>query len=159
MIAINDYRQFVAELVAAAAQQSEVEVKKIRLAVTESQLVSLLKDQQGVVVAGNIPGAEISNNGYWLSSGECLLMVLEKMPDDQQGTDKEFDNYARLQRLMAAIIRLLTGENFQEFCDKGEVDRSQGFTIEWEYNYAGFNGLSIAFRLKDKNGTSLQNEE
>ncbi len=34
MIAINDYRQFICELTAAASRQSGVEVGKIRLAVT-----------------------------------------------------------------------------------------------------------------------------
>lgn len=156
MIAINDYRQFVSELAAAASQRSGVGYEKIRLAVTESQLVNLLKDQSGVVIAGNIPGAEISNNGYWMSDGECLLMVLEKMPADYQGTEREAGRYAELQRLMAAMVKLLTGEDFQEFCDKGEVRLERPITIEWEYNaYGGFNGLSVTFVLRDINGIGL----
>ena len=131
MIAINDYRQFIAELIAAAAAKCEEEtVPKIRLAVTETQLINMLKDMSGIVVAGNIPGSDIHNKGYTWSDGECLLMV--------------------------AIVRVLTGEDFQEFCDKGELDFSRGLTIEWEYNaYGGFNGMSVSFRLKDKNGTNL----
>ena len=156
MIAINDYRQFIAELTAAAQQRAGVTVDKIRLAVTESQLVSLLKDQAGIVVAGNIPGFEISNNGFFLSTGESILYVLEKTPDDRQGTDWEYGEYARMQQLMGAIVRLLTGEDFQEFCDKGEVDFSRPIVVEWEYNtFGGFNGLSVSFRLKDRNGTGL----
>lgn len=156
MIPINDYRQFVSELAAAASQRSGVGYSKVRLAVTESQLVNLLKDQSGVVIAGNIPGAEISNNGYWMSDGECLLMVLEKMPADYQGTEREAGRYAELQRLMAAMVKLLTGEDFQEFCDKGEVRLERPITIEWEYNaYGGFNGLSVTFVLRDINGIGL----
>ena len=156
MIAINDYRQFIAELSAKASENSRVEVSRVRLAVTEEQLVNLLKDQAGIVVAGNIPGSDIQNNGCFWSTGECILYVLEKMPEDRQGTDSEFDSYARIQELMAAIVKLLTGEDFQEFCDKGEVDRSRGITVEWEFNtYGGFNGMSVSFRLKDKNGTGL----
>ncbi len=156
MIAINDYRQFIAELTAAAEERSGVDVGKIRLAVTESQLINLLKDQAGIVVAGNIPGAEIGNNGFFLSSGECILYVIEKTPEDRQGTDWEYDEYARMQQLMAAIVRLLTGEDFQEFCDKGEVDFSRPIVVEWEYNiWGGFNGQSVTFRLKDRNGTGL----
>lgn len=157
MIAINDYRQFIAELIAAAAAKCEEEtVPKIRLAVTETQLINMLKDMSGIVVAGNIPGSDIHNKGYTWSDGECLLMVLEKWSADKQGSDWEYQEFARIQRLMAAIVRLLTGEDFQEFCDKGELDFSRGLTIEWEYNaYGGFNGMSVSFRLKDKNGTNL----
>ena len=156
MIPINDYRQFIAELTAAASQRSGVAVEKIRLAVTESQLVTLLKDQHGVVVAGNVPGATIENNGYWRSEGQCLLYVIEKMADDRQGTDHEFDRYARLQLLMAHILRLLTGEDFEQFCDRGELDRSQPVSVEWEYNtLGGFNGLSVMFHLKDLQGAGL----
>lgn len=156
MIAINDYRQFIAELAAAASQKSGVAYSKIRLAVTETQLINLLKDQQGIVIAGNIPGSEIKNNGYYWSENECLLMVLEKMPEDYQGTDHEYERYGELQQLMAAIVRLLTGEDFQQFCDKGELDTSRPVVIEWEFNtYGGFNGMSVTFRLKDRNGTGL----
>ena len=152
MIPIQDYRQFVAELVAKASKLSGVQVNKTRLAVTESQLVTLLKDQAGVIVCGNIPGMDLSYPAsYWHSDGECLIEVLERMPDDYQGTDREYEEYARLQRLMMQIVRLLIGEDFQEFCDKGEVDYSRPLTVEWEYNqYGGFNGLSLTFRLKDK---------
>lgn len=156
MIAINDYRQFIAELSAKASENSGVTVNKVRLAVTEDQLINLLKDQPGIVVAGNIPGSDIHNNGYFWSDGECLIYVLEKMPEDYQGTEREFEEYARVQSLMAAIVRLLTGEDFDEFCDKGEVDRSRDIIIEWEYNrYGGFNGMSVSFRLKDRRGTGL----
>lgn len=151
MIPIKDYQQFVAELVAKASELCDVGVDKVRLAVTESQLVTLLKDQPGVIVAGNIPGMELSYHTCWLSEGECLLMVLERMPDDLQGTQSETNEYARLQRLMNQIVRLLTGEDFHEFCDKGEVDFSRPLSVEWEYNqYGGFNGLSVSFRLKDR---------
>ena len=109
MIPIKDYQQFIAELTAKASQLSGVSVSKIRLAVTESQLTVLLKDQQDIVVCGNIPGMELSYPAsFWLSEGECLLMVLEKMPEDEQGLEKEYDRFARLQCLMVEIVHLLT---------------------------------------------------
>lgn len=154
MIPINNYRQFIVELVNYACQAVGIEdVPSIRLAVTESQLVNLLKDLSGIVVAGNIPGADFTNSGGWFQSeGECLLMVLEKMPGDEQGLEREYDRFAHLQRLMVEIVHLLTGfDGFDRFCDKGEVDYSRPLNIEWEYNtYGGFNGLSVTFRLKDK---------
>ena len=56
-----------------------------------------------------------------------------------------------LQLLMQAIVRLLAGEDFYQFCDRGEVDFSRPLNVEWEYNqYGGFNGLSVPFRLKDR---------
>ena len=154
MIPINNYRQFVAELTNYAKQQAGVsEADTIRLAVTETQLVNLVKDQKGIVVAGNIPGADISNGSGWFQSdGECLLMVLEKMPEDRQGTDWEYARLGYLQQLMIEMVRvLLNYDGFDRFCDMGEVDYSRPLQIEWEYNtYGGFNGLSCTFRLKDK---------
>ena len=153
MIPINDYRQFIAELINYAKQQARIdETTTIRLAVTETQLVNLLKDQSGIVIAGNIPGADISKQSFFQSEGECLLMVLEKMPEDRQGTEWEFTRYEVLQQLMKEIIKLLTNyEGFDRFCDKADLDYSRPLTVEWEYNtYGGFNGLSITFRLKDR---------
>ena len=153
MIPINDYRQFIAELINYAKQQARIdETTTIRLAVTETQLVNLLKDQSGIVIAGNIPGADISKQSFFQSESECLLMVLKKMPEDRQGTEWEFTRYDVLQQLMKEIIKLLTNyEGFDRFCDKGELDYSRPLTVEWEYNtYGGFNGLSITFRLKDR---------
>ncbi len=153
MIPINDYRQFVSELVNSAKTKAEIDDDiTIRLAVTETQLVNLLKDKAGIVVAGNIPGAEISKSSWFQSEGECLLMVLEKMPEDRQGTEAEFENYAKLQQLMIEIVRLLVNySGFGSLCDKGEVDYSRPLVVEWEYNtYGGFNGLSVTFKLKDK---------
>ena len=153
MIPINDYRQFIAELINYARQQTGIDDDvKIRLAVTESQLVNLLKDLGGIVVAGNIPGADISKSSYFQSEGDCLLMVLEKMPEDEQGLESENERFDLLQRLMTEIVRLLTSyDGFDRFCDKGEVDYSRPLRIEWEYNtYGGFNGLSVTFRLNDK---------
>jgi hypothetical protein len=153
MIPINDYRQFVSELVNSAKTKAKIDDDiTIRLAVTETQLVNLLKDKAGIVVAGNIPGAEISKSSWFQSEGECLLMVLEKMPEDYQGTESEFESYSKLQQLMIEIVRLLTNyDGFDNFCNKGEVDYSRPLVVEWEYNtYGGFNGLSVTFKLKDK---------
>ena len=153
MIPINDYRQFVSELVNSAKTKAEIDDDiTIRLAVTETQLVNLLKDKAGIVVAGNIPGAEISKSSWVQSEGECLIMVLEKMPEDRQGTEAEFESYAKLQQLMIEIVRLLINySGFGSLCDKGEVDYSRPLVVEWEYNtYGGFNGLSVTFKLKDK---------
>ena len=153
MIPINDYRQFVSELVNSAKTDAKIDDDiTIRLAVTETQLVNLLKDKAGIVVAGNIPGAAISKSSWFQSEGECLLMVLEKMPEDYQGTESEFESYSKLQQLMIEIVRLLTNyDGFDNFCDKGEVDYSRPLVVEWEYNtYGGFNGLSVTFKLKDK---------
>ena len=153
MIPINDYRQFVSELVNSAKTEAKIDDDiTIRLAVTETQLVNLVKDKAGIVVAGNIPGAEISKNSWFQSEGECLIMVLEKMPEDRQGTEAEFESYAKLQQLMIEIVRLLINySGFGSLCDKGEVDYSRPLVVEWEYNtYGGFNGLSVTFKLKDK---------
>lgn len=153
MIPINDYRQFVSELVNSAKTEAKIDDDiTIRLAVRETQLVNLLKDKAGIVVAGNIPGAEISKSSWFQSEGECLIMVLEKMPEDRQGTEAEFESYAKLQQLMIEIVRLLINySGFGSLCDKGEVDYSRSLVVEWEYNtYGGFNGLSVTFKLKDK---------
>lgn len=153
MIPISSYRQFIAELINYAIQSTGIEDDiTIRLAVTESQLVNLLKDLDGIVVAGNIPGAEITNKSYFMSEGECLLMVLEKMPRDEQGMDREFVRLEKLQGLMVEIVKILTNyDGFNRFCDQGTVDYTRPINVEWEYNsYGGFNGLSVTFKLRDK---------
>lgn len=153
MIPINSYRQFIAELINYAIQSTGIEDDiTIRLAVTESQLVNLLKDLDGIVVAGNIPGAEITNKSCFMSEGECLLMVLEKMPRDEQGMDREFVRLEKLQGLMVEIVKILTNyDGFNRFCDQGTVDYTRPINVEWEYNsYGGFNGLSVTFKLRDK---------
>ena len=157
MIAINDYRQFIAELVAAASKLSGVRVDSIRLAVTEQQLVTLLKDLKGVVVCGDIPDATLTYpTGGWRSENECFLFVLEKMVRDRQAQEDEFCRYGRLQQLMAAIVRLLTGEELQEFCDRGQIEHAKPITVEWEYaTFGGFNGLSCRFYMRDNRGTGL----
>ena len=65
MIPIESYRQFIVELINHAKQAAGMEDKTaIRLAVTEPQLINLLKDQAGIVIAGNVvqryPGTAIS---------------------------------------------------------------------------------------------------
>lgn len=149
MIPINDYRQFVAELAARASQLSGVAVDHVRLAVTESQLISLLKDLPGIIVCGNIPGAEITTTQYWRTEHQCLLMVLQKMPTDWQGTEQENSALASMQQLMEQMVRLIAGDDFQqELCDRAQLDTSAHMNIEWEYNqYGGLHGLSVAFRL------------
>ena len=155
MIPINDYRQFIIELINYAKNDvSLTESHTIKLAITESQLINLIKDLSGIVIAGNIPGAQINaGNGYVASDGECLLMVLEKMPKDRQGTEAEFERLGTLQDLMVAIIKiLLNTDGFDRFCDLANIDFSRPLNVEWEYNsYGGFHGLSITFRLRDKN--------
>ena len=62
MIPINDYRQFIAELINFARQEAGIaEDATIRLAVTETQLINLLKNQHGIVIDGNIPVAGDGN--------------------------------------------------------------------------------------------------
>lgn len=153
MIPISKYQQFIAELVNVAKQRAEItESHTTRLAVTETQLINLLKDQRGIVIAGKIPDAEISKNSYVISRSECLLMVLEKMPEDEQGLQRETDRLARLQRLMDEIVKILMNyDGFDRFCDLGEVDRGREVRVEWEYNtYGGFNGMSVVFWLRDR---------
>lgn len=148
MIPINDYRQFIAELTAKASDLSGVPVASMRLAVTESQLVTLLKDLKGIIVCGNIPGEKITTVDYWRTEHECLLMVLEKMPADWQGTELENAELERMQRLMQQLARLIAGDDFQQFCDRADLDHSAPMNVEWEYNqYGGLHGLSVTFKL------------
>lgn len=151
--------QFVSELAAAAAASAGVSDYHVRLAVEESHLINLLKDQEGIVVCGNVPGAEVQQRqSYTDSRGQCLLMVLQKMPRDEQGMDAETDRYAVLQRLMAAIVTLLT-EGLEQFCDRMTLT-ADPLRVEWEYNaYGGFNGLSLSFYLHDNGGADIAGDE
>lgn len=146
--------QFIAELTHVASEKSSVAIDAVRLSVTESQLINILKDLNGTVVCGSIPGSETNfGNGYRATTAEPLLMVLQKMPRDEQGTSAETERYERLQRFMQAVVDILSDYDyaFDRFCDRADLDSGRPMVVEWEYNvYGGFNGLSLTFRLREK---------
>ena len=165
MIEINLYRQFMVELSnrIAKARNEEyssckpVEIASVVAAVEENQLITLLKDKQGIILCGNVPGARLIKGVPVLSEGMCVLFVLEKSPKDRQGTDAEFMRYAIMQQLMSKLCEILMGQDaFQMLCQSGTMKVST-LEVGPEYNiYGGFNGWSVAFKLPDGKGTSLQ---
>ncbi len=166
MIEINLYRQFMVELahkVAAARNEEygekykDVEFAHVVAAVEENQLVTLLKDKRGIILCGNIPGARLTATFPVRSEGDCVLFIIEKSPKDRQGTDWEFARYAIMQQLMSKLCEILLGQDaFQMLCQSGTM-RVEALEVGPEYNiYGGFNGWSVAFKLPDGKGTSLQ---
>ncbi|MBR6997856.1 MAG: hypothetical protein IKI19_03520 [Prevotella sp.] len=164
MIAVNRYREFMVELanrVAQAYNDAHLEEREERFqhvvaAMTEGQLITLLSDKAGLVMCGNVPGAELTRNGYVESEAQCLLLILEKSPKDRQGTDWEFQRYQLTQELMSKLCEILMGQDaFALLCESGKmaVDR---LNVEPEYNiYGGFNGWSVTFKLPDGKGTGI----
>ena len=77
MIPINDYRQFVSELVNSAKTAAKIDDDiTIRLAVTETQLVNLLKDKGTVVSVTDVIGVQMPNVPGGLA--KILALLAEK---------------------------------------------------------------------------------
>lgn len=165
MIEINLYRQFMVELanrVETAHNEEYSSCNPLRFAsvvaaVEESQLVTLLKDRQGIILCGNIPGARLISGSPVKSEGACVLFILEKSPKDRQGTDWEFDRYAVMQQLMSELCEILLGKDaFQMLCQSGTM-AVETLDVGPEYNiYGGWNGWSVSFRLPDGKGALLK---
>lgn len=166
MIALNDYRAMIAQLRTLATAElrrrypeeftGERVIDHVVLAIDDAHLVNLLKDKQGVILCGNIPGFELQQYGGMLSTSNCVLFLVEKMSKDLQGSDREFGRYQHLQLIMTEIIRQIDGDYLQQtMCALG-LQRIADLNIEWEYNiFGGFNGLSLGFRLRDDRGTDI----
>ena len=164
MIEVNLYRQFMVELAHKVADafngefhpQPELEFSKVVAAMNEGQLITLLKDLSGILLCGNVPGAELTKGTYIESEAQCILYILEKSPKDRQGTDWEFDRFAVTQHLMSKLCEILMGRDaFTMLCESGQMSVDH-LNVEPEYNiYGGFNGWSVTFKLPDGKGTDL----
>ena len=164
MIEVNLYRQFMAELAAKVAQAfneeftptPDISFAKVVPAMNEGQLITLLKDQAGIVLCGNVPGAELTKGTFIESEAQCILYILEKSQKDRQGSGWEFDRFAVMQHLMSKLCEILMGQDaFMMLCESGQM-KVDHLNVEPEYNiYGGFNGWSVTFKLPDGKGTSL----
>ncbi len=164
MIEVNLYREFMAELAAKVAQAfneeftptPDISFSKVVPAMNEGQLITLLKDQPGIVLCGNVPGAELTKGTFIESEAQCILYILEKSPKDRQGSGWEFDRFAVMQHLMSKLCEILMGQDaFMMLCESGQM-KVDHLNVEPEYNiYGGYNGWSVTFKLPDGKGTSL----
>ena len=164
MIEVNLYRQFMAELATKVAKafndefhpQPDISFAKVVPAMNEGQLITLLKDLSGILLCGNVPGAELTKGTYVESEAQCILYILEKSPKDRQGSDWEFDRFAVTQHLMSKLCEILLGRDaFTMLCESGQMAVGH-LNVEPEYNiYGGFNGWSVTFKLPDGKGASL----
>lgn len=164
MIEVNLYRQFMAELASKVAKafndefhpQPDISFAKVVPAMNEGQLITLLKDLSGILLCGNVPGAELTKGTYVESEAQCILYILEKSPKDRQGTDWEFDRFAVTQHLMSKLCEILLGRDaFTMLCESGQMAVGH-LNVEPEYNiYGGFNGWSVTFKLPDGKGAAL----
>jgi len=164
MIEVNLYKQFMVELASKVAKafndgfhpQRDISFAKVVPAMNEGQLITLLKDLSGILLCGNVPGAELTKGTYVKSEAQCILYILEKSPKDRQGTDWEFDRFAVTQHLMSKLCEILLGRDaFTMLCESGQMAVGH-LNVEPEYNiYGGFNGWSVTFKLPDGKGASL----
>lgn len=136
--------------------QPDISFAKVVPAMNEGQLITLLKDLSGILLCGNVPGAELTKGTYVESEAQCILYILEKSPKDRQGTDWEFDRFAVTQHLMSKLCEILLGRDaFTMLCESGQMAVGH-LNVEPEYNiYGGFNGWSVTFKLPDGKGAAL----
>lgn len=165
MIEVNLYREFLSELATRTARslneenqllQHPVCFSNVVAAMNEGHLITLLKDLDGILLCGNVPGAHLQRGSYVESQAECIIYILEKSPKDRQGTPWEFDRYALMQHLMSHLCSILMGKDaFHMLCESGAMTVDE-LNVEPEYNvYGGFNGWSVTFTLPDGKGTAL----
>lgn len=139
-----------------ASHDSGLTFSSVVAAMNEGQLITLLKDRSGIILCGNVPGAELTRQTSVQSVGQCIIYILEKSPKDRQGTEWEFDRFSVLQHLMSKLCEILLGADaFSMLCQSGMM-RVDTLNVEAEYNiYGGFNGWSVTFRLPDGKGAGL----
>ena len=151
MMDIDTYRQHVAEMkgkINAAAEKIDLKgIDNVVLAVQEEQLVKKLKDKDGIILAGNIPGYEVTrNNGWCKEDGDSILMIINKVPAGKMTDEEELSNYSKLGKLMQLLCDVLTGIDSYD-CDN-DIYPAERLKVEYEYNiYGGYNGMSVTFKL------------
>lgn len=167
MIEVNLYRQFISELAARVnslyAQWASLnnfpseKISAVVSAMSEGQLVTLLSDRPGIILCGNVPGADISRASFLQSVAQCILYIVEKSPKDRQGTDDEFLRFAVTQRLMSFLCQILMDtDSLHMLCQSGKM-KVDALNVEPEYNiYGGFCGWSVSFNLPDAKGPALE---
>ncbi len=127
----------------------EEQITGVIVSPKEEHLVKKLGDREGVQLCSNYPSCDttVENSDRWGSDNQCLFFVLEKVSPGSQTDGDELEHYAKLQKIMELVKKVLMGDNFS--CDYS-FDIPHQIRTEWEYNtYGGFNGLSIGFNLKD----------
>lgn len=154
MIPIKQYREMIEEIAVninnAADDTDKKKIDGVILAVQEDQLIKKLKDKKGTFLAGNVPGAKITNDGYIESKGKGLLFLIRKIAAGSESDEKEMNTFQDLQDIAREVIKWIM-EPGSYMCDN-YIEKAEQIQVEWEYNiYGGWNGLSISFNLKDTN--------
>ncbi len=178
MISINDFRAFVAQLRTIATNHlnqagTPVNVAHTVVAIQENHLVNILKDKRGIILAVSAPAFTIRPTaGYQQSESAFLIFVLFKYQPQLLAKEEEYAQYAEAQRLMSAILQVITGkDSFSAdsghaaalqppdldtlLCTTG-VRSSSPITVDWEYNiFGGYSGISARITITDPSGTAL----
>lgn len=147
MIDITRFRELILELQTKVNQESEEKINGCFLAVKEEHMVKKIKDKPGVLLCANYPDAEydIENSDNRREDNQVIFFICEKVSPGSETDEEELLHYAKLQRIMEALKRVLRQN---EFCDR--FSSGDKMRTEWEYSiFGGFNGLSLGLTIAD----------
>lgn len=148
MINIIRFGEIIAEISAEVNIESEDKIDACVLAVKEEHLQKKIADKKGVLLCANYPDAEMEREHLdkYSEDNMVLLFLIEKVNAGQHTNDEELVHYAKMQRIMQQIKKIIGQRYFN--CD--EIKTGRKIRTEWEYNiYGGFNGLSLGLTLED----------
>lgn len=153
MIEINNYCEALLEVMSAVNNRlkdagSSDKIKEFIAVPAEPSLLKKIKDRDGILLCASYPPCDsnATDSDNVEETNSALLFLLEKVDESSMDDADERNHFAKMQRIANMVKKELQQSNFG--CDKGFTTDGQ-IHIEWEYNYAGMNGLSLAFSLTD----------
>lgn len=119
---------------------------------TESHFVKKVKDLNGIILGVILAPSdtEFQDVDNYAENNNELLFVLEKTDPGRFTDQNELYHYAKLQLVMKYVKEQIIARGMNGNMCGGDETMAKPFHTEWEYNqFGGFNGLSVAFDLKD----------
>lgn len=151
MIQIQQYREWLLEVIQAVNKQTKTPIAGVKLAVNEAHMIKKLKDKEGIWLCANYPDANLT--GDYDNSEEqnkLLLFLIEKVSSGQHDDEDEILHYAKMQHLMALLKEQLLSTDTECI----DLHPDDNMRTEWEFDiFGGFNGLSLSLNMKDYDRT------
>lgn len=142
MVNLNEYRDYFGQIC------SGLGIDKIVMVVQEEHLRKRLPGQAGTILAVVYPsGTGTGEPDNIADTNTCLLFVLQNNNKTESDPEKEFDNYATLQKIAIHIKQRLIDDSDNNYPLFRELDH-ESFQIDPEWNIAGsYIGYSISFNF------------
>lgn len=150
MIEINRYCEAMIEVMNNANNDLPIDskIREFIISPTESGLLQKIKDKDGILFCSSYPpcDTDATNSDATRDSNTVLLFILERVSAGSMDNNDEREHFGKMQRIAEKIVEKLVAQEYG--CDKNFRIKG-GIHLEWEYNYGGANGLSMAFNLEN----------